>query len=229
MTQDLQQNLETDSNITSNDSRTHFEFDLETSNFEFPLSKVRAGKLLDISDRTVGNWLKKMEEIHQPVGNAALMTNSKGQITEWGFHCLQRFQLEKEEAYRDRVWSEAGVEAPAEPGGALAVVDPSNESSLNLPPLELPEIEAFLFDDVPDASALTVEVLNDEAQDFLAAAQKYQATTNQRYSRSRALRRRNLIGQAVRDAAEDVNLYNQAYDATVSKSLGQQAQGLDAQ
>ncbi len=234
MTQELRQNLETISNLDSNDSPPRLEFDLEASKFEFPLSKVRAGKLLEISDRTVGNWLKKLEEIHQPIGNAGLMTSSKGQITEWGFHCLQRFQLEKEDGYRDRVWSEADIEAPTEPGGALAVVDSLDGSTPNvleaeLVPVELPDIDVAIAEFLPDASRVSAETLQDTAEKDLEATQKYLAVTQHRYSQSRAIRRRNLIGQAVRDAAEDVRIYNQAYDATVSKALNDQTQGFDAQ
>ena len=234
MTQELRQNLETISNLDSNDSPPRLEFDLEASKFEFPLSKVRAGKLLEISDRTVGNWLKKLEEIHQPIGNAGLMTSSKGQITEWGFHCLQRFQLEKEEGYRDRVWSEAGIEAPAEPGGALATVDSLDGSTVGvldaeLVPLDLPDVDVAIAEFLPDISMVKSEALQDEAEKALEATQKYLAVTQHRYSQSRSVRRRNLIAQAVRDGAEDVQLYNQAYDATVSKALNNQAQGFDAQ
>ncbi len=229
MTQELQQNLEPTSNPASNESRTHLEFDLETSKFEFPLSKVRVGKLLGISDRTVGNWLKKLEEIHQPIGNAGLMTSSKGQITEWGFHCLQRFQLEKEDGYRDRVWSEADIEAPTEPGGALAVVDSLDGSTLDLPPLELPEIEFVDAESIADISDWGIELFQGEMEGFDSESQQSSSFTGQRYSRARAIRRRNIVAQAARDAAEDASLYNRAYDAKISKALKAQTQGLDAQ
>lgn len=69
----IETQVELDSNLTQ----------IRVEQPEFPLTRRQCGKLLDVSDVSVGKWIKAIEAV------GVSCTNSKGRITERGLELLQ--------------------------------------------------------------------------------------------------------------------------------------------
>lgn len=70
--------------LESKSPQTTTNLESETNLVNFPLSKVKAAKILDTSDTTIGNWVKALES------KGKTLLDTKGRITSEGFEELEK-------------------------------------------------------------------------------------------------------------------------------------------
>jgi hypothetical protein len=167
---------------------------------EFPLTRRQGGKLLDVSDVSIGKWLKAIEAV------GVSCTNSKGRITERGLELLQGYQTA-----RDREIYLESLKTPGE-STSLAVCQ---DSSLIL--------DAD-FEELYQSVSSRYESLSDrerETQESLAVTEaqlleEYVALESSRQQEIAAgLREAKMRG--INKALEELKAEESAYQATINR------------
>lgn len=222
---------------------SNFESNLKPVRVEptFPLTRTEAAKLLGKSDVAIGKTLRKLQDAYatQPEKMFAL-TDVSGKITEWGFGEIIKMQRETSPEIPDYnhstgeiYWTEQGTPVRMiDNPDRIHINEYLEELSSNLNLLR----ERNLIDNTgvsvtpveidTNSAIVTAQANQLDAQQAMNRAMEHIDNTQARYLNMRAMRRRNIAALALKDSAEDAELYTKVYDANLSRAISSQASGL---